>query len=168
MRIFLLITLVVLVGLPLIWLGALKSERLMVLRGIAQVVHFPDDFFAASVPLVLRRTNSNQQEVDFAFTPKYAGRYQMLVTPVIKNYGAKMENGSVLACEAHAHKFQVSSSGGRVEFDNALKLGFAGRLITFDTNKEAKVGVRYRCKLSIETSEQLVFRHAYVKKIMDI
>lgn len=168
MRNFLLVLAALLVGMPLIWYGALKSERLKALRGVAQLVYLPGDFFAAGASLPLSQTDAKRHEVDFDFIPKYAGRYQILVKPILKKYGATIDANSVLTCEADAHQFEVSGHGGRVEFDTALKLGFTGRLLTFDTGNNAKVGTNYRCKLTIDTAQELFLQQAYVRKLTDV
>lgn len=162
-----LISCVVAVTMVGLWFAALRLEQFSALRGLAQFAHLPGDFFSAGDPMTLRQVGIGRFRGETEFTPKYAGRYQLLVTPVVESYGATIAAHSFLSCDASDAGFQVESDQGRVEFDMALKLGFVGRMLTFDTSGHADVGLRYRCVLTIETSRDLDLRKAYVRKLTD-
>lgn len=168
MKKFLLIGLLILAGSVLLWWAALTTERFSALRGAAQLIHLPDDFFTAngtSAPLISERSRFKAK---FEFAPKYSGRYQLLVAPVNGKYGEVILAETTLVCTASSSRFESSETQGRVEFDRVLEKGSVGRLLTFDTSRDADVGVNYECMLLIATSQEGFHpKRAFVRKLTD-
>jgi hypothetical protein len=159
-----LVTLAVLIGL---WRFALTSEHFSGLRGAAQLIHLPRDFFKATGSVALK-SDPNLLTASFDFLPKYSGKYQLLVAPTSSAYGEIVPVKTRLQCVGRNGRFRAESTSGRVEFDRVFEAGMVVRLITLDTAREATVDSMYRCALSIESFQQ-EFRpeHAYIRKLTD-
>lgn len=164
-RIFLTISLCVVASLPMIWFAALRTDKFPALRGIAQLIYVPENFYEPVVVEQLALSNNGRYKARFDLKLKYAGGYELNVDPVTLPYGSRLALSALLTCDSGKHVFKFSTSHGIIERD--INRGLILNLYHFDTSKDFRKGLFLKCDLDADFPQALSPAVVFVRKLSD-